>query len=141
MKSLDTNILIYALNEQCAEHGNAYKLVTEIYNNPSEWIIADQVMFELLRALSNPHIYSNPISISASVKVVTDFRKDCGAQFCAYDQSLFSKITAKYSKGHKNRLYDVLLAETLLYAGVTEFYTNNLKDFKNLGFNKLLNPI
>jgi predicted nucleic acid-binding protein len=44
MNSLDTNILIYASNEDAPEHAKAQKVVAKLLATPSEWILADQVL-------------------------------------------------------------------------------------------------
>ena len=46
MNSLDTNILIYASNEDVPEYAKAQKLVGELLAAPGDWIIADQVLME-----------------------------------------------------------------------------------------------
>ena len=46
MNSLDTNILIYASNEDAPEHAKAQKVVAKLLATPSEWILADQVLIE-----------------------------------------------------------------------------------------------
>jgi hypothetical protein len=39
------------------------------------------------------------------------------------------------------RIIDLRLGLTLLYAGVTQFATSNVKDFQQLGFEKVWNPL
>lgn len=41
----------------------------------------------------------------------------------------------------RRRIHDVRLAETLKYWGVDEFHTRNTKDFADLGFRVLSNPL
>jgi hypothetical protein len=41
----------------------------------------------------------------------------------------------------RRRIHDVRLAETLKYWGVDEFYTRNVRDFADLGFRILFNPL
>lgn len=59
MKSLDTNILIYAANNRAPEHAKALELVNEMLANPDEWIIADQVLWEFYKALRHSKILEN----------------------------------------------------------------------------------
>lgn len=39
------------------------------------------------------------------------------------------------------RIIDLRLALTLLHSGVTHFATSNTKDYQNLGFEKVWNPL
>jgi predicted nucleic acid-binding protein len=47
MESLDTNILLYAPDEDCREHDAAIRLVNEALRSPADWMLADQVLFEM----------------------------------------------------------------------------------------------
>ena len=40
MKSLDTNILLYAADEDCREHDAAIRLVNEALRSPADWMLA-----------------------------------------------------------------------------------------------------
>ncbi len=46
MKSLDTNLLIYAANRSCREHSVAREFAEALVAQPREWIVADQVLYE-----------------------------------------------------------------------------------------------
>jgi predicted nucleic acid-binding protein len=39
MYSLDTNILIYATNEDALEHAKAQKVIAKLLATPNEWIL------------------------------------------------------------------------------------------------------
>ena len=41
----------------------------------------------------------------------------------------------------RTRIYDARLALSLIYQGVTEFATVNMRDFEGSGFNKVWNPL
>jgi len=58
MKSLDTNILLYAANEDCSEHPAALRLLDEALASPHEWILADQVLFEMYVGLRHPRVFA-----------------------------------------------------------------------------------
>jgi predicted nucleic acid-binding protein len=66
--SLDTNILLYAANEDAPEHEVCKDLLRQIIEVPAEWVIADQVYLELYRALRNPRVMSNPLSAKPAAK-------------------------------------------------------------------------
>lgn len=42
MKSLDTSVLLYALNADCSEYQSARALIESALQQPHGWIIADQ---------------------------------------------------------------------------------------------------
>ena len=47
LSSLDTNILLYASNEDVPEHDVCKEFLKHVVEDPSDWIIADQVFLEL----------------------------------------------------------------------------------------------
>jgi predicted nucleic acid-binding protein len=62
MNSLDTNILIYAVNSGCEEHEAARGVYEALLEDPTAWIVSDQVLFEFYRGLRHPKILEKPLS-------------------------------------------------------------------------------
>ncbi len=78
-----------------------------------------------------------------ALKRIDYFRNQTGFLRCAYHPDLWDPI-AKSLRGKDfpaRRMFDVVLAKTLIANGVTHFYTRNVKDFNALGFKRVINPI
>jgi toxin-antitoxin system PIN domain toxin len=143
MNSIDTNILIYAVNSDCAEHVAAMNIYEDMLAKPTKWIISDQVLFEFYRGLRNPKILEHPLDHRQALHQIEFLRKDSGVQHCAYETTFWDDLTKDFSSApHKAaHIFDRVLAVTLLKNGVTTFYTRNTKDFADFGFKSLINPI
>ena len=143
MNSLDTNILIYASNRAAPEHDKAIEVVHAMLANPSDWIIADQVLWEFYKALRHPLILSKPRTARQAATQVRFLREEAGVACCAYEIRQFSAVLARLEdpKFPYQRTHDVVLGETLRGNGVTAFYTHNTKDFADAGFAHLIDPI
>jgi predicted nucleic acid-binding protein len=143
MNSLDTNILVYAANEDCEEYAKANVLVNEALASPGDWIIADQVLFEYYRALRHPGILSKPLAAPAAAAQVSFLRQRSGFMFCCYELTMWDKVFEVLETGAfpYRRTHDLVLGETLRNNGVITFYTRNIKDFAEIGFPNLVNPI
>jgi toxin-antitoxin system PIN domain toxin len=143
MNSLDTNILIYASNGDAAEHLKAQKLVEELLAAPTEWIIADQVLIELYRALRNPAVFQRPATAPEAWGMVNFYREEAGCQRCCFELEMWRRLEAhlKSTRFEAKRTFDAVLAITLISNAVEVFYTRNTKDFKRFGFRSLVNPI
>lgn len=143
LKSLDTNILVYAHNADAAESSAALRFLERIAAAPSEWIVADQALWELYRAIRNPNILRVPLDAAGAMARVRTLRVSSGIGQCAYEASMFSHIASILERPRTSyrRTHDILLAVTLLRNGVTEFYTHNPKDFADLGFERVIDPI
>lgn len=143
MNSLDTNILIYAVNAGCQEHAKAKKVYEEMLANPHEWILSDQVLFEFYRGLTNSRILERPLQHSQAMKQIQFLREDSGVLHCAYCTTFWENLNQSLMRRElkASSIFDHVLAITLLREGVTSFYTRNTKDFSKFGFKSLKNPI
>jgi hypothetical protein len=143
MRSLDTNILFYALNADCPEHSACRSLVEMALASPQDWIVAEQVWFELYRLLRNPLVLSRPLSASETTQEIDWFRSRSGWARCAWEPYLMDQLKPLWQKDSfpAKRTFDLVLALTLKAQGVTEFFTRNAKDFHDLGFFAVKNPL
>ena len=143
MKSLDTNILVYALNADCSEYQHAASALQGALDEPQDWIIADQVYIELYKALRNPRIFGKPYRAEKAFSKVQILRDQCGFRRCCYADAVWDQLATKIQRHDfpYQRTHDAVMAETLLKAGVHTLYTRNTKDFEGYGFASLVNPI
>ncbi len=143
MNSLDTSILIYAANSSAPEHTKALALVNGMLANPSEWIIADQVLWEFYKALRHPKILQKPRSAAQAAAQVRFIREQSGVACCACETGHFNDIITQLEnpKFPYQRTHDTVLATTLRRQGVKVLYTRNIKDFGEAGLPKVINPI
>jgi predicted nucleic acid-binding protein len=142
MKSVDTNILIYASDTDCAEHASAKALMDQALRDRFDWVIAEQVWFEYYKALRNPRVFRNPLPGPTAAERVRFLRDESGLGHCSYHPTSFAAVIGILSDRNfpYQRTHDALLAVTLRDAGVKTFYTRNEKDFANAGF-AAVNPI
>ena len=141
--SLDTNILLYAANEDSPEHGICNAFLQKAIENPAQWIIADQVYIELYRALRSPKVMSFPLAASEAASHISLLRDGMGIMHCGYITDCWDGLLRNL-KAHDfpyRRTHDAVLAVTLVSHGVKTFYTRNTKDFLNAGFEQVINPL
>jgi toxin-antitoxin system PIN domain toxin len=143
MNSLDTNILIYASNQDAPEHAKAQKVVAKLLATPSEWILADQVLIEFYRALRNPAVFQSPTTAPDAWGIVNFYREEAGCQRCCFELEMWHRLEhhLKSSRFEAKRTFDAVLAITLTSNAVQVFYTRNTKDFKGFGFRSVIDPI
>ena len=143
MNSLDTNILLYAADEDCREHQAAIRLVNEALRAPDEWLLSDQVLFELYAGLRHPRVFAKPLSAAEAARRVAFLRDESGFSFCCHELRSWPTIHAAFARPAfpRHRTYDLVLAVTLRNNGVRRFFTRNVADFKDVGFESVVNPI
>lgn len=142
MNSLDTNILLYATNADCAEYGWARPVLDSLLSHPSDWILADQVLFEYYRLIRNPRVLSKPLDARSASRQIRFFREEAGCLHCAYDATCWDAVVSRLSRRDfpPGRVFDLVLAVTLEANGVERFYTRNDSDFRSLELFEVMNP-
>jgi toxin-antitoxin system PIN domain toxin len=143
VQSLDTNILLYAINRDCAEHESCRTLVAEALDAPHDWVIADQLWFELYRLLRHPSVLQRPLDAATAANTVAWYRDRSGWQQCAWSPAQMPRLHAQWAQQDfpARRTFDAVLALTLRSNGVTRFYTRNVRDFAGAGFAAVVDPV
>jgi hypothetical protein len=143
MNSLDTNLLYYATNQACPEHTRARELIERGIQEPSGWIIADQVLLEYYRLVRNPLVMERPLSAADAAERVRFFRDDTGWRRCCYDRECWEEVIGGLSAPRfpARRTFDLVLAVTLRRNGVKTFYTRNPRDFSGFGWFSVADPL
>lgn len=143
MNSLDTNILVYAADEDSKENKAAGAVVHEMLANPEDWILAEQVMFEFYRAIRNPRIFRHPLGAREAALRVQFLQRESGVARCCYELDQWERVypLLAASATPAARTHDIVLGVTLKSNGVRRFFTRNTKDFHAIGFKDLVNPI
>ena len=141
--SLDTKILLYAANEDAPEHGICKAFLQKVAENPTDWVIADQVYLELYRALRSPKVMTNPLAADQAASHVSVLRDGLGIMHCGYTSECWDRVLRHLQTEDfpYRRTHDAVLASTLLSHGVKKFYTRNIKDFASAGFQQVINPV
>jgi predicted nucleic acid-binding protein len=145
MISLDTNILLPAVETRNPDHNRASAFVESLHER-EDVVISEFILLELYGLLRNPAVLSKPLSASVAVEVCTAFRKHPHWQVIgfppdsrAFHDLLWPRLREKDFA--RRRAYDWRAALSLLRQGVTDFATVNVKDFEGLGFAKVWNPL
>jgi predicted nucleic acid-binding protein len=145
MISIDTNILLPAVNPDHPDHSRAVSFVGSLEDNDAV-IISELVLVELYGLLRNPAVFPKPLTASAAVDVCEGFRQHPHWQLVGFppDSRVFHDQYWPGLRGNnfaRRRAYDFRIALSLTLQGVTEFATVNLKDFEGFGFNRVWNPL
>ena len=133
---VDTNILIYAINEDSPKNKKAQEFLRENIGNLE---IAHQNVLEAIRVLTHVK-YSQPMKLEDALEAVQDASEAC--EIISPDQSTYYLMLdfIKENKLSGNRIFDGYLAATALSNGVEEIATDNIRDFKKFKGLKVINP-
>lgn len=145
MLSIDTNLLLHALNEDSPSHRAAYAWLTSI-QRVENVVISEFILAELYGLLRNPAILKRPLTAGDAVGVIQTYRSHPRWRIVGFpteSRPLHDTLWQNASAADFafRRIYDTRAALTLIAQGVTEFATANVKDFAGLGFQKVWNPL
>ena len=145
MISLDTNILLPAVESGNADHGRAAAFVDSL-GERDDVAVSEFVLLELYNLLRNPAVLARPLSASAAVDVCEAFREHPRWQIIGFPtdsrvfhDALWPRLREKSFA--RRRAYDWRAALSMLRQGVTELATVNVKDFEGFGFARVWNPL
>lgn len=145
MISVDTNILLPAVNVDHPEHNQAAAFLNGLHDR-SDVAISEFVLVELYGLLRNPVVLSRLLTAADAVDVCEAFRVHPTWQVVgfppdslAFHQAFWPRLRDQHFA--RRRAYDWRIALSLLQQGVTEFATVNLKDYQSFGFKRVWNPL
>lgn len=145
MIGLDANLLLYAYAEAAPEHKTA-KLFLESLAEKDSVAVSEFTLTEFYLLLRNPAVLEYPLSAEEAVEVIGAYRcHPCWRipGFPPSGKALHDTLwsIAGRTPFARRRIYDVRTALTLQAVGVDEFATANVKDFRDLGFKRVWNPL
>lgn len=141
MIGIDTNIFAYARIAAAPMHKAALAFLDSI-SDSHDIIVSELVLAELYLLLRNEKILEPPLSAAEAVAECQIFRAHPRWQLVDSAEVMKEVWPIAASEGFaRRRIFDVRLAKTLQAHGVTEFATANVRDFENLGFQKVWNPL
>lgn len=146
MLSIDTHILLYALNEDAPRHATAYTWLSSIPRE-EEVAISEFILAELYGLLRNPAVLKYPLPTDEAVETIQAYRAHPRWRLIGFpteeSRSLHDRVwqRARSTGFAFRKLYDTRSAITMTAQGVTEFATVNVADFEGLGFRRVWNPL
>ncbi len=139
--SIDTNLLLYSLNQDCPEFAPARKFITELGTSQNV-AICELVLVELYLLLRNPAVVRAPYSAQDAAETCQVFRRNPHWRLIASGPIMKHVWHRAATAGIARRsIIDARLAFTLRHHGVTHFATRNTADFQDFDFERVWNPL
>lgn len=136
MKLLDSNILIYAINESSPKHKKAQAVIEK---NISLLCIAQQNIVESLRVLTHP-TYIGHVSVHKGLEILQPIISVCTIIAPIRETyNIYAELIKKYGVT-SNALFDAYLVATMISNSVDEIITDNSKDFRKYSEIAIVKP-
>ncbi len=145
MISIDTNILLPAVEECNADHARAADFLNSLHHRV-DVAISEFILLELYGLLRNPAVLATPLPAGEAVDVCESFRQHPHWQIIGFpaDSRRFHDAfwpRLRAPDFARRRAFDWRSALSLQQQGITEFATVNTKDFQGFGFVRVWNPL
>lgn len=141
MLSIDTNVLLYAQNQDCPEYDAAVAFLVSCADR-DDVAICELVLVELYQLLRNPAVVTRPLDAPEAAEVCQTFRRNRRWALIENAPVMNDVWVLAATPGiARRRLFDARLALTLGHHGVDEFATRNVNDFQDFNFSRVWDPI
>jgi toxin-antitoxin system PIN domain toxin len=141
MISFDTNILFPSLEPTHVNHEAAKGFLMGFRNE--KVAICELVLMEVYQLVRNPSLCRSPLNAVEGLALIQRLRTHPQWSLIDYPGNLMGEVWKITGEAHfpRRRLFDVRLALTLRHHGVKLFATVNTKDFQDIGFERVWNPL
>ena len=140
--AIDTNILLYALNANAPECAGAQRFLAD-RRDDADTVLSELSLVELYVLLRNPAVVKKPLSAAQATQTVGSFRRHPRWRLIDHAPAAMDEVWRRAGQGTfaRNRIFDVRFALGLRLHGVTHLATRNVRDFGDLGFTEVFDPL
>lgn len=142
MVFVDTNILVYARDEENAFFKEAKKIVERIRKGKLKACISLQNLSELYATITNPKQVQNPLPASEAKKAVGEYLSYSNLKKLSIKESTV-RLAIQLAEEHnitKQHFFDTQIVATMLENKVKKIFTVNTDDFSVFSEIKAENP-
>jgi toxin-antitoxin system PIN domain toxin len=140
---VDTNVLTYAVNRDCGEHGAAREALERWLSGPEPWATAWHLVYEFLRVSTHPRVFPRPLSAAQALAFLEPIlASDLVTVLVATPrhEEVMRATMAEFGRPAGNIFHDLHTAVLMREHGVGEIMTADT-DFRKFRFLKVTDPV
>jgi hypothetical protein len=140
---IDTNILLYAANEDAEENEKAVSFLRETAESPTRWYLTEGIVYEFLRVATHPRVFPSPLTAKEALRFIRALLSRStlavlGATERHWD--LLEVELASLVRPAGNLLFDIRTVTIMRDSGVRTIYTTDT-DFLQFRGIRVVNPL
>ncbi|MGH9393510.1 MAG: type II toxin-antitoxin system VapC family toxin [Terriglobales bacterium] len=140
---VDTNLLVYAADQNAPEHESARSHVSGWRTGREAWRASWTVFYEFLRVTTHPAVFSRPLSIQSAWSFLQTLA--ASPSFAMLGETdrhaeVVSLLVRRYGHVRGNHVHDFHIAAVMYENGVNEIRTADA-DFHRFDFLTVVNPL
>ena len=140
---VDTNLLIYAADEDSPWQERVRALLAEWGSDTQPWFITWSVIYEFLRVATHRSVFAHPLSFADAWSFIESLRTSPSFGILVETErhpEVVRGLTLEYARLSGYRLHDLHIAALMKEHGVTEIRTADLS-FHEFKFLRVVNPL
>ena len=140
---IDTNILLYRVNQDFPEHMKTKKCLDSLIEKHTLFCLSYGVIYEFLRVSTHPRVFSKPLSSKNAFSFISQFFETVSISFLSPTDRHFEVLKQTLSELHLpmgNLFHDIHSAILMRENDVREIMTAD-HDFLQFKFLKVINPL
>ncbi len=135
---VDSNVLVYAYDTtDPKKHQKAKALLEKCWQKKVKYAVSSQNLAEFF--ITTTKKISAPLSLEEAEKIINDIISFHAWNLVSYNEKTVLKAIS-YQKEFKSHFWDALIVATMVEAGITHIYTENISDFKKFKIIEAVNP-
>jgi toxin-antitoxin system PIN domain toxin len=139
---IDTNILVYAADEDSPFHTRCYELVEEWRRQRSAWYATWGILYDFLRVSTHPRVFRDPWSVGKAWSFVEALLSSPALGILVPAErhaDVASEVIRSMPSLSGNLLHDAQTAILMREHGITRIYTRDT-DFHRFSFLEPVDP-
>jgi uncharacterized protein len=140
---IDTNILLYAANNDSAENPAAIQFLTTVATAPEQWFLTEGIVYEFLRVSTHPKVFPKPLDWKEAMRFLGPFLENSNFLILTADERhwpLLDEILPSLTHPSGNLFFDIRTVVLMREHGIREIYTTDT-DFLQFPQIKVINPL
>lgn len=140
---LDTNVLLYAVNSDCPEHGTARAFLERVMTDPSQWYLTEGICYEFLRVATHHRVFPKPLAASDALTFLETLFRSPNISLISAGKRHWLALRGVMEGLHApsgNLFFDVRTATLMREHGIPVIHTADT-DFLKFRDLHVLNPL
>jgi uncharacterized protein len=140
---VDTNLLIYAANENFPGRQRVRSLLAEWRSSDERWFATWSVVYEFMRVVTQATVFAHPVTFADAWSFIESLRLSPSFGVLVETDrhaEVVRDLTREYPHVSGNRLHDLHIAAVMREHGVVEIRTADT-DFHQFKFLRVVNPL
>jgi toxin-antitoxin system PIN domain toxin len=141
--AVDTNVLVYAANRDCAEHVPARSALEEWLAGSTPWAVTWGIVYEFLRVVTHPKVFRQPLGANEALSFLNPILTSEVVSVLVPTErhgTLLRETIGEFGAPAGNIFHDLHTAVLMREHGVTEIMTADV-DFRKFGFLTVTDPV